>query len=203
MAEVLSSEQPRPPPSPPTILKHSLNQYAVHQTLASAANLTNLLPTSTVLAFHTLIPTFSNNGSCQLFNKYLTTCVITFCALLCFLSSFTDSFMDNDRKLYYGIATFKGMYIFNCSNAEDMDRDLKNYKIKFIDFVHAFMSLFVFLVFALCNFNVQSCFFSEAGIGELTMNLPLGAGILSSFLFTIFPTTRRGIGYADMMPRAL
>ncbi|CAN6582014.1 unnamed protein product [Malus baccata var. baccata] len=68
MAEVQSSEQPRKPPSPPMIVKHWSNQ-PVHQTLASAANLANLLPTGTVLAFHTLIPTFSKNCSCQLFNK--------------------------------------------------------------------------------------------------------------------------------------
>ncbi|KAM0994961.1 hypothetical protein COP2_010664 [Malus domestica] len=176
MAEVPSSEQPRSPPSPPKILKHSSN-HPIHQTLASAANLDNLLPTGTILAFHTLIPTFSNNGSYQL-----------------------PILMDNYRKIYYGIATFKGMYIFNCSNTEDMDRDLKKHRIKFIDFVHAFMSLLVFLVFELSNSSVQSSF-SELGISELTMNLPLGAGNLSSFLFTIFPTTCRGIGCGDMVPR--
>ncbi|KAM1334676.1 hypothetical protein ACFXTH_010368 [Malus domestica] len=159
MAEVPSSEQPCSPPSPPTILKHSSN-HPVHQTLASAANLDNLLPTGTVLAFHTLIPTFSNNGSCQ--------------------------FPMHD--------------IFNCSNAEDMDRDLKKHRIRFIDFVHAFMSLLVFLVIDLSNSSVQSSF-SELGISELTMNLPLGAGNLSSFLFTIFPTTCKGIGRGDMVPR--
>ncbi|CAN6714980.1 unnamed protein product [Malus baccata var. baccata] len=176
MAEVPSSEQPRSPPSPPKILKHSSN-HPIHQTLASAANLDNLLPTGTILAFHTRIPTFSNNGSCQF-----------------------PIFMDNYRKIYYGIATFKGMYIFNCSNAEDIDRDLKKHRIRFIDFVHAFMSLLVFLVFDLSNSSVQSSF-SELGISELTMNLPLGAGNLSSFLFTIFPTTCKGIGRGDMVPR--
>ena len=77
------------------------------------------------------------------------------------------------------------------------------YKLNFIDFVHAFVSLLVFMIFALSNSNVQSCFFPEAGGNEnaLVMNLPLGAGVLSSFLFTIFPTTRRGIGYADMSNR--
>ncbi|KAB2630120.1 hypothetical protein D8674_007639 [Pyrus ussuriensis x Pyrus communis] len=187
MAEVPSSEQPHSPPSPPTILKHSSN-HPVHQTLA-------------ILPFHTLIPTFSNNGSCQFplctcldlhHRPYLTSCVTKFCALLCFLSLFTDSFMDNYAKIYYGIATFKGMYIFNCSNAEDMDRDLKKHRINFIDFVHTFMSLFVFLVFDLSNSSVQSSF-SELGISELTMNLPLRDGNLSSFLFAIFPTTCRGI----------
>lgn len=205
MADLPSPEQPRPPSSPSTMVKGGSN-YPVHQTLASAANLANLLPTGTVLAFQTLTPTFSNNGSCQLSNKFLTASVIIFCALLCFLSSFTDSFKDNDTdgKVYYGIATFKGLYIFNYSKLENINTDLEKYKIKFLDFVHAFMSLFVFLIFALSNSHVQSCFLSGVGINysELAMNLPLGAGILSSFFFTIFPTARRGIGYTDMAPRA-
>ncbi|XP_034219336.1 protein DMP3 [Prunus dulcis] len=183
MAELPSPEQPRPPSSPSTMVKGGSN-YPVHQTLASAANLANLLPTGTVLAFQTLIPTFSNNGSCQLSNN------------------FKDN--DTDGKLYYGIATFKGLYIFNYSKLENINTDLEKYKIKFLDFVHAFMSLFVFLIFALSNSHVQSCFLSALGINysELAMNLPLGAGILSSFFFTIFPTARRGIGYTDMVPQA-
>ncbi|PQP93350.1 uncharacterized protein Pyn_32848 [Prunus yedoensis var. nudiflora] len=205
MAELPSPEQPCPPSSPPAMVKRGSN-HPVHQTLASAANLANLLPTGTVLAFQTLTPTFSNNGSCQLSNKFLTASVIVFCALLCFLSSFTDSFKDNDTdgKLYYGIATFKGLYIFNCSKLENINRDLEKYKINFLDFVHAFMSLFVFLIFALSNSHVESCFLSGVGINysELAMNLPLGAGILSSLFFTIFPTARRGIGSTDMVPRA-
>lgn len=204
-AEISSIEQPPSPPTPPTMIKRGLN-HPVHQTLAGVANLANLLPTGTVLAFQTLTPTFSNNGSCQqLSNKFLASSVIIVCAFLCFSSSFTDSFIHNDNggKLYYGITTFKGMYIFNCNNMEDMNKKyLEKYRIKFIDIVHAFISLLVFLIFALSNSNVQSCFFSQAGINlsELAMNLPLAAGLLSTFLFTIFPTTRRGIGYADMVP---
>ena len=79
-------------------------------------------------------------------------------------------------------------------------QDMNRFKLSFKDFVHAFVLLLVFTVFALSNSNVQSCFFPGVGAYEnaLWMNLPLGAGILSSFLFTIFPTKRRSIGYADM-----
>ena len=184
------------------------NYHPVHKTLASAANLANLLPTSTVLAFNALIPPFSNNGTCQPSNKFLTSLVIVVCAIICFLSSFTDSFMSRDGKLYHGIATFNGLYIFNyTSNNSSYDEEINaselcKFRIRVIDFVHAFLSLFVFLVFALSNSNVQSCLIPNEGPNESTliMNLPLGAGVLSSFLFTIFPTTRRGIGYADMPP---
>ncbi|KAE8010144.1 hypothetical protein FH972_006534 [Carpinus fangiana] len=178
------------PPQPP----NRGSDHPVHKTLASAANLANLLPTGSVLAFQALTPSFSNNGSCQLPNKCLTACTIAFCAIFCLLSSFTDSFTDKDGKLYYGIATFNGLHIFNYNYGEDV-KELDKFKLSLVDFVHAFVSPLVFMVFAATNSNVQSCFFPEAGANEnaLMMNLPLGAGLLSSFLFTLFPTKRRGI----------
>ncbi|KAL2468653.1 hypothetical protein Fot_50229 [Forsythia ovata] len=204
---------PTPAPSrPPPIPRRKKvctddSNHPVYKTLASAANLANLLPTGTVLAFRTLTPPFSNKGICQLSNKYLTAFLIALCAIVCFLSSFTDSFIDQG-KLYYGIATFKGMYIFNDDDDQESDGentrdniiDLTKFKIGFIDFVHAFVSLFVFLIFALSDSDVQNCFFPNAGenMNVLVMNLPLGAGVFSSFLFVILPTTRRGIGYAEM-----
>ncbi|XP_028770787.1 protein DMP10-like [Neltuma alba] len=175
------------------------SNHPVHKTLASAANLANLLPTSTVLAFNALIPSFSNNGVCRLSNHILTLSAILVCALLCFFSSFTDSFVARDGRLYYGIATFKGLYIFNHSQFEEVTESDK-YKISSIDFVHAFLSLVVFLIFAITNTNVQSCLMPHVGPNESAFitNLPLAAGVLSTFLFTIFPTTRRGMGSSDM-----
>ncbi|XP_057250097.1 protein DMP10 [Beta vulgaris subsp. vulgaris] len=182
---------------------------SVHKTLASAANLANLLPTSTVLAFQALVPPFSHNGLCHLVNKYLTISLITVFALICFLSSFTDSFIGSNGKLYYGIATRKGLYVFNVLKWEEEERessgdakDLSKYRIMFIDFVHAFVSLVVFLVFALGDAHVLKCFLGDSAdndwVNSLLLNLPLGVGALSSFLFLLFPTNRRGIGYADM-----
>ena len=182
-------------------LKQGSN-HPVHQTLAGAANLANLLPTGTVLAFQIFSPAFSNNGLCHLSNKYLTAILVVVCAIFCFLSSFTDSFVDEDGKLRYGIATFKGLYIFNCED-DYREKDLEKFKLRFMDFVHGFVSLLLFLVFSLSDSNVKSCYFSEVGTdwNAWIANLPFGAGALSSFLFTIFPTTCTGIGYADVAPR--
>ncbi|KAG6750547.1 hypothetical protein POTOM_045043 [Populus tomentosa] len=193
----------------------------------TAANLANLLPTGTVLAAEALIPSFTNNGECTLANEYLTLGIIVCCSLSCFLSSFTDSFTGKDGKMYYGIATWNSFYVFNdidstdgagreefndiesthgAGRKETINKEcLAACSITFIDFVHAFTSLTVFLVFALSNSNVQNCFFPKAGPNEkaLIMNLPLGAGFLASFLFMLFPTKRRGIGYADTAPLKL
>ncbi|KAK9919731.1 hypothetical protein M0R45_028311 [Rubus argutus] len=176
------------------------------KTIASAANLANLLPTGTVLAFETLIPGFSNNGSCHPANKGLSASMIIICALVCLFTAFTDSFIDpTDGKFYYGIITREGMHILNPRAKEITDEEkqrLKKYKIKPIDYFHAFLSLTVFLIFALTDLNVKNCFFLDAGddLNQVIINLPLGAGIFACFLFTIFPTTRRGIGYTQPRP---
>ncbi|KAG5223514.1 protein DMP [Salix suchowensis] len=174
---------------------------------ASAANLASLLPTGTVLAAQALIPSFTNNGECALANEYLTLGMIVCCSLACFLSSFTDSFTGKDGRYYYGIATWNDFWVFNVDRTDGagLEEEINNKeymaarRITAIDFVHAFTSLTVFLVFALNDSNVQKCFFPRAGANEkaLIMNLPLGAGLLASLLFMLFPTTRRGIGYGD------
>ncbi|XP_059435648.1 protein DMP10-like [Corylus avellana] len=174
------------------------------QKMANAAgNLANLLPTGTVLVFQALIPSFTGNGKCQIFNKYLVGFVIAFCAATCFLSSFTDSLQHGD-KLYYGFATCKGLCVFNYDNRPEEEgeikKELEKLKIETLDFVHAFGSLFVFLIFAVSSTDVLLCFFPEADHENeysIVIYLPLVAGALSSFLFSICPTKRKGLGYAD------
>lgn len=101
---------------------------------------------------------------------------------------------------------YKGFYIFNSDEIDEEDKKKaeEEHQLKIIDFLHAFVSLLVFLTFALSNSDVERCLFRNTGPNgkALIMNLPLAAGVLSSFLFMIFPTERRGIGYADMAPQA-
>lgn len=190
---------------PPSTAEHaatgSFRSCPVHKTLASAANLANLLPSGTVLAFQTLAPSFSNKGACHLSNRYLMASLTAFCSVICFLSSFTDSFTDSDGKLYYGVATWKGLLILNWDDDDDIDCEMDLSRFRgLMDFVHATAALVVFLAFALCDVNVQGCFFPSGApdVDVLVVNLPLAAGVFSTFFFMIFPTTRRGIGYSDM-----
>lgn len=187
--------------------KDALPHYA-HKALPGSANLSNLLPTGTVFAFQAIIPSFSNNGKCETIHKYMTLGVIIVCSLACFISSFTDSFVGKDGKLYYGIATINGLWVFNDDDDDDLDLEknqeeaekiLKKYRLTAIDFIHACCSLTLFLVLACSSFNVQGCFFPEPGPNgnALMTNLPLAAGIFASGLFMLFPTKRRGFGYAD------
>ncbi|KAG2695459.1 hypothetical protein I3760_07G013200 [Carya illinoinensis] len=207
-------ENPNPPlPSPhepmpvqtvpqqgPLITRPGFRKKNVAKT---ASNLANLLPTGTVLAFQSLVPSLSNSGKCSIFHRYLIGFVIAVCAATCFLSSFTDSFEHNE-KLYYGFATCNGLCVFNYENRVEeelnISKELEKYKMEPLDFIHAFGSLFVFLIFAISSSDVLACFFPEAGENDkysVVVYLPLVAGVLSSFLFSIFPTKRKGFGYSD------
>ncbi|MQM23545.1 hypothetical protein Taro_056611 [Colocasia esculenta] len=196
----VNSRPPTPPPAP-------RQTTAIDKTLSTVTNLSKLLPTGTVLAFQSLSPSFSNRGSCHTSNVYLTAVLIGICSLSCIFFSFTDSVVGLDGKLYHGIATWRGFYIFNYDGSdEEQDKvlkDMSRMRIRPVDFVHAFFSVLVFLTVTLSDASVQSCFFSDAGANakELLINLPLGVGFLSTMVFMIFPTYRRGIGYSDLTPR--
>ncbi|KAJ1702716.1 hypothetical protein LUZ63_002495 [Rhynchospora breviuscula] len=180
------------------------NLTVIDKTLSSTANLAQLLPTGTVLAFEALSSSFTNNGQCSMSNKYLTALLIYFCLVACVILSFTDSLLGQDGKLYYGLATFKGFYVFNFTGSDDEAantfHDLQKLRIRPVDLVHAFFTAVVFLSVAFSDTGVQSCFFPKAGHNthELLINLPLGAAALSGFIFLIFPTTRKGIGYTNV-----
>ncbi|PKA47455.1 hypothetical protein AXF42_Ash020184 [Apostasia shenzhenica] len=164
----------------------------IDKTLASASNLSKLLPTGTVLAFQTLSPSFTNKGHCYASNRILTYALIVICVASCLFFTFTDSLTGRDGQLYYGVATSKGLYILN----EDQLRRLRR---RWVDWVHALFGVAVFLALAFGDGNVQSCFFPSAGrqSKELLVNLPLGAAVFASLVFMVFPTSRKGIGYTD------
>lgn len=108
-------------------------------------------------------------------------------------------------KLYIGIATFKGLYIFNLDDEDDddvrswlKDRCQKRYRLKLSDGVHIVFTIIVFLSLSLGDGFVQSCFFNEPNENELQLlkNLPLGFSILASMVFLLMPQARKGIGYS-------
>ncbi|XP_010421637.1 PREDICTED: uncharacterized protein LOC104771221 [Camelina sativa] len=185
------------------------------RSLPSAGNFANLLPTGTALMFETLIPSFSNGGECtnKPANKLLTISLISFCAAACFFSSFTDSFVGEDGRIYYGIATANGLYILNDYPDDDgydpesgLTGDKKRrYKLSFVDFVHAFVSVVVFLSLAVESSDFRRCLLPEddghSWGGHFVLMIKYFAVMVvtvASFFFAIFPTKRRGIGFTDI-----
>ncbi|KAJ0640181.1 putative protein DMP [Helianthus annuus] len=180
----------------PESVEKTLIQKAISQTFQSTAHLANLLPTGSVLAFQVLSPIFANQGACDPMSRGMTAALVALCGLSCFLFSFTDSFKDGDGNVCYGLATIRGLYVIdgNISLAPEV---AAKYRLRFIDFMHAFMSIMVFAAVTLFNQDVVNCFYPSPSdeIKELLTALPVGLGVVCSMLFVVFPTQRHGIGF--------
>ncbi|KAL5998842.1 Protein dmp4 [Asimina triloba] len=171
---------------------------AIRQTFKSTAHLANLLPTGTVLAFQLLSPIFTNKGQCDMVSRPMTAGLIGLCAVSCFVLCFTDSFEDSGGKLRYVLATRKGFWVIDGGDEPGLEaEESAKYRLKFIDFVHAFLSILVFAAVALFDENVVNCFYPEPSteVEEMLTALPVGIGVFCSMLFVVFPTERHGIGF--------
>ncbi|KAG7991446.1 hypothetical protein I3843_02G076000 [Carya illinoinensis] len=174
--------------------KESSQKTIKDQTLSGLGNLLRLLPTGTVFMYQFLSPTLSNYGNCDTFKyKFLTSILVGLCGLACFFSTFTDSYVGDDKKIHYGIATLKGLW----PSPESKNVDLSAYKLRFSDFVHAFFTVCVFGVVVLLDQNTVECFYPVSASTQKTLLkvLPPVVGAASSVVFMAFPNKRHGIGY--------
>ncbi|CAO2210431.1 unnamed protein product [Urochloa humidicola] len=169
---------------------------ALSQALTSTANLANLLPTGTLLAFNLLSPTFTNHGACDATTALLTRGLLAVLALSCVAASSTDSLKAPDGRVYYGVATPRGLWLIDYPPGAPAV-DTAKYRLAFIDLVHAALSAAVFGVVAARDKNVVRCLCPAPAreTEEVLDILPLGVGVICSLLFVAFPTRRHGIGY--------
>jgi hypothetical protein len=161
--------------------------------LPGLGNAIKFLPTGTVFLYQFFSPILSNNGQCHTYNKYLTAFLAGGCGLCSFFSTFTDSYVGDDRKTHYGVVTNKGLW----PSSESRDVVLSAYKLQFADFVHASFAIIVFAVVVLLDAKTVKCFYpvSESTQKTLLMVLPAVVGAVSSVLTALFPYKRHGIGY--------
>ncbi|KAK1284954.1 hypothetical protein QJS10_CPB20g01880 [Acorus calamus] len=119
----------------PSVEMSSLH-IALNQTFQCAADLANLLPTGTVMAFRLLSPVFANGGDCDSAYRAMTATLVALCGLSCFLVSFTDSFHDKDGKVHYGFATLKGLWVIDgyISGPNPPVPDAEKYRLRVMDF---------------------------------------------------------------------
>ncbi|CAH8391805.1 unnamed protein product [Eruca vesicaria subsp. sativa] len=193
-----AEQDPSESPPPQLRRQRSTSHQVMSQTLTSAANLANLLPTGTLLAFQLLIPVFTTNGSCEYATRVLTLILLTLLSISCFLSSFTDSVKAEDGNVYYGFATRKGMWIFDYPDPSGSGLpDLSKYRIRFVDWIHAVLSMLVFGAVAMRDKNAVSCFYPapEQETKKVLDIVPMGVGVICGLLFLVFPARRHGIGY--------
>ncbi|RVW20592.1 Protein DMP4 [Vitis vinifera] len=155
----------------PRAEEKTLIQKAISQTFQSTAHLANLLPTGTVLAFQILSPIFSNQGDC-------------------------DPHQGQGQKCLLWVGHIPGLVVIDGSATITPELAAK-YRLRFIDFMHAFMSILVFAAITLFDENVVQCFYPTPSdeTKELLAALPVGIGVICSMLFVVFPTQRHGIGF--------
>ncbi|KAL2936472.1 Protein DMP2 [Bienertia sinuspersici] len=117
--------------------------------------------------------------------------LLVICGFNCAFATFTDSYVDDEGNTHYGIATSKGLW----PNRDEAD--LSKYKLRFGDFVHAALSVFVFVVVAVLDKNTVDCYAPELEINRKTMLVvvPPVVGTFASGVFALFPCQRHGIGY--------
>ncbi|CAH2046240.1 unnamed protein product [Thlaspi arvense] len=180
----------------PAIERNTWIQKAIGQTFQTTAHLANLLPTGTVLAYQILSPILTNAGRCSLASRFMTASLVFICGFSCFILSFTDSYKDLNGNVCYGFATIHGFWIIDGSATLPQER-AKIYRLRFIDFAHAIMSLLVFGAVVMFDQNAVKCFFPKPSDQEVEIltALPVAIGVICSMLFATFPTTRHGIGF--------
>ncbi|XP_027331815.1 protein DMP9-like [Abrus precatorius] len=182
-------------PSPPLGKRRAMMAKGVQKTLSKTSMLGNFLPTGTLLTFEMVLPSIYQNGQCTHIQTIMIHFLLLLCAFSCFFFHFTDSFHGTDGNVYYGFVTTKGLSVFKPGLHVAIPKDEK-FKVGLTDFVHAVMSVMVFVAIAVSDHRVTSCLFPghEKDMEQVRESFPLMVGIVCSSLFLIFPTSRRGIG---------
>ncbi|XP_031495530.1 protein DMP9-like [Nymphaea colorata] len=167
----------------------------MQKTFASTSMLANFLPTGTLLTFEMLLPAVSRDGLCTPVAVTMTHSLLLLCSFSCFLFHFTDSFRGSDGKLYYGFVTPSGLALFRSGIPVEVPKD-DRFRVGFVDFLHAIMSVTVFLAIAFSDHRVVDCLLPgrQPEMRELMEGIPVIVGAVCSTFFFMFPNTRYGIG---------
>ncbi|KAK7315412.1 hypothetical protein VNO77_33958 [Canavalia gladiata] len=172
--------------------------YVINAILSGTARLNVLLPTITILAFSIFAPLLTDDGECNTLNHYLMGTFVAILAVSCVFFTLTDSFKSGSGRLYYGVATFRGIWTFN--GGKKKPNVPSDFKLRWGDIFYATLSLVSFLAFAGLHQDVVKCYYPELS-RKVTNTLPLVVGFFVSVLFVVFPSKRRGIGYPFLLQR--
>ena len=175
--------------------KRRIMAQGVQNTISKTSMLVNFLPTGTLLTYEMVIPSIYHNGECSSVTTMMIYFLLALCSLSCFFFHFTDSFRGPDGKVYYGIVTPNGLSVFKPGLDVEVPKE-DRYKAGVTDFVHAFLSVLVFVAIAFSDYRVTNCVFPgrEKDMHEMMESFPLMVGIICSSLFLVFPNSRSGIG---------
>ncbi|KAA8538590.1 hypothetical protein F0562_028216 [Nyssa sinensis] len=131
--------------------------FVLNTILSGTARLNVLLPTATILAFTIFAPLLTNDGKCNTLNRWLMGIFLVVSVASCVFFSITDSFRTSTGRLYYGVATFSGIWTFNARRKKPYFPS--DYRLRWTDLFHASLSLIAFLTFAASHGDVLSCYY--------------------------------------------
>lgn len=198
-----ASTPPRDVPAPsstkssPATLPNDPKRYTmakgVQTSFSAASKLSNFLPTGTTLIFNTILPTIYRGGQCSPLSTIMMHVLLGLCVAICFFSQFTDSFPGPDKKPIYGFVLPSGLKVFNPDPAVQVPTNSK-YKMEFADYVHALLSVVVFLAIAFSDQRVIDCLLPQKTeeVHQVMDTLVLIVAFVCSSLFLLFPVTRHG-----------
>ncbi|GAB2280268.1 hypothetical protein Dimus_014910 [Dionaea muscipula] len=190
------TEPPRVLRTTPSGRRRRAVASGVQNTLSKTSMLAHFLPTGTLLRFEMVLPSIYGTGECTHVSTVMMMLLLGLCTLSCFFFHFTDSFRAPDGKVYYGFVTQGGLVIFKPGLDAEVPKDDK-FKVHFADFVHAIMSVMVFLAIAFSDHRLTNGLLPPLHakeVDEAMESFPLMVGIVCSCLFLIFPRARHGIG---------
>ncbi|KAG9444098.1 hypothetical protein H6P81_015438 [Aristolochia fimbriata] len=172
--------------------------YMINTILSGTARLNVLLPTATILVFTIFAPILTNDGKCETLNRWLMALFIAICGATCLFLTLTDSFRTSSGRLYYGVATFNGIWAFNGGRKRPLDPN--RFRLRRPDLFHTSLSLVAFSTFAASHYDVVLCYYPRIP-RKVVNTVPLMVGFVVSVLFVVFPSKRRGIGYPFLLKR--
>ncbi|KAJ7550707.1 hypothetical protein O6H91_07G113400 [Diphasiastrum complanatum] len=157
----------------------------------NVVQVTKRMPTGTLLAFNIFQSASLPTGACGLTQKIYTGSLLGFWGIASFVLAFTDSYRAPDGKVYYGIATWSGLWTAQIKLSA---KESAPYKLTARDFAHATLSVVVFFVSSLSSDDVVGCFFP--GMPKVVAkSSPALTSLISTLMFIFFPSTRHGIDY--------
>ncbi|XP_073120943.1 protein DMP7-like [Henckelia pumila] len=168
----------------------------INTILSGTARLNVLLPTATILAFTIFAPLLTNDGKCTTLDRWSMGFFLAFSSTSCVFFSFTDSFRSATGRLYYGMATFRGIRTFGGGHIRPCVPS--DFRLRWGDMFHATLASVAFLAFALFHGDVLSCYHLELPRKYVNI-VPLVVGFIISVFFVLFPSRRRGIGYPFLL----
>lgn len=161
------------------------------------SNLAKMLPTCVIFVFQMLSNLISQNGDCQKGNKILVGICLGILGVVCFILSFSDTFIGSDGKVHYGIATKSGLATIGSGKSKVKPLNESDYQLRLKDFLVAGLAVLVFAVVSLTDKNVVQCLYpsAQSSIHKWVQALPLAVSLGTSVVFAMIPSNRQGISH--------